>query len=363
MDGGVGISAAVAIGSKFVERSKFAARHDASYDKEADKSAKLAERFDRIPKEDVDHFEYEAYDQLHSRSLQDLRQYKYVQDEYKSKEWYKQPAAKIHLRTKVRKAKRRVQSSVVEEGSHVQDLERYSRSSSSRCSSVGSIFGGSESGLQLSTASSKLYRTDSCSVRATGGSPPSASLEDIENEERRTKGTMAVLSWLTSLGVIHDSQPDTTYSQAGSTSALRPTNEHLAILLPRVLWKARYYLPISDASIDLVVQPDSVSTACDLCQRVAFSFFQRRHAGHCRKCGGIFCGSCASRITPLLDTSKIFDQLPLGVPISRRDFPDAPVIESRVCDTCWDQIYIPPDASTARNFRTKRFNFAPEDHD
>ena len=67
MDGGVGISAAVAIGSKFVERSKFTARHDASYDKEADKSAKLAERFDRIPKEDVDHFEYEAYDQLHSR--------------------------------------------------------------------------------------------------------------------------------------------------------------------------------------------------------------------------------------------------------------------------------------------------------
>jgi len=64
---GIGISAVVAVGSKFIERSKFAGRHDAIYDKEVDKSIKLAERFDRIPREDVDHFEFEEYTMLRSQ--------------------------------------------------------------------------------------------------------------------------------------------------------------------------------------------------------------------------------------------------------------------------------------------------------
>ena len=69
VDAGVGIAAAVSIGSKFIERSKFTARHDASCDKEADKTQKMAERFDRIPPEDVDHFEFQEYNMLHSKCV------------------------------------------------------------------------------------------------------------------------------------------------------------------------------------------------------------------------------------------------------------------------------------------------------
>ena len=67
---GIGISAMVAIGSKFIERSKFTVRHDAICDKEENKSIKLAERFDSIPREDVDHFELEEYTILHSKYVE-----------------------------------------------------------------------------------------------------------------------------------------------------------------------------------------------------------------------------------------------------------------------------------------------------
>jgi hypothetical protein len=67
LDGGLGITAAVAIGSKFVQWSQFPARHDAVYDKELDKSLKTAESFKKIPEEDVDFFEAEEYSLRHSR--------------------------------------------------------------------------------------------------------------------------------------------------------------------------------------------------------------------------------------------------------------------------------------------------------
>jgi hypothetical protein len=67
---GIAISAVLAIGSKFIERSKFTARHDAIYDKEANKSIKLAERFDSIPREDVDNFEFEEYTKLRSKYVE-----------------------------------------------------------------------------------------------------------------------------------------------------------------------------------------------------------------------------------------------------------------------------------------------------
>lgn len=69
-EAGIGISAMVAFGSKFVERSKFTVRHDAIYDKEENKSIKVAERFDSIPKEDVDHFEFEEYAMLRSQYVE-----------------------------------------------------------------------------------------------------------------------------------------------------------------------------------------------------------------------------------------------------------------------------------------------------
>ncbi|KAJ7226137.1 hypothetical protein GGX14DRAFT_350137 [Mycena pura] len=102
---------------------------------------------------------------------------------------------------------------------------------------------------------------------------------------------------------------------------IRP-NEHLAVLLSRNLWKS-----------------DSAAPHCDnfFC-RVPFSVFERRH--HCRKCGGVFCGPCSTRTTPLLDTSKLgFLHPPHGTPLTAFDSPDSPVRPARVCDDCFDQIH------------------------
>ncbi|PBK77529.1 hypothetical protein ARMSODRAFT_1079533 [Armillaria solidipes] len=99
-------------------------------------------------------------------------------------------------------------------------------------------------------------------------------------------------------------------------------NEHLAVLLPRSLWK-----------------PDSAASCCDnfFC-RVRFSVFERRH--HCRKCGGIFCSQCTPRTTPLLDVSRLpFLHPPRNVPIAAFQSQDSKIYDARVCDDCFDQIY------------------------
>ncbi|KAI0820649.1 FYVE-domain-containing protein [Trametes gibbosa] len=99
-------------------------------------------------------------------------------------------------------------------------------------------------------------------------------------------------------------------------------NEHLAVLLPKRLWK-----------------PDSQASHCDtfICRK-AFTIWERRH--HCRKCGGIFCADCSSRTTALLDTSKLsFLNPPRNVPIVLYNSPESPVLDTRVCNDCWDQIH------------------------
>lgn len=61
---------------------------------------------------------------------------------------------------------------------------------------------------------------------------------------------------------------------------------------------------------------------------------------HCRKCGGVFCGDCSARFTALLDTTHLpFVHPPKDVPIRTYESPNAPVIEARVCDDCYDQIF------------------------
>ncbi|CAA7264665.1 unnamed protein product [Cyclocybe aegerita] len=125
----------------------------------------------------------------------------------------------------------------------------------------------------------------------------------------------------------HDSSP----SSSSSSSLLdvpvdgplptRP-NEHLAVFLPKHLWK-----------------PDSSSVVCDnfFCH-IPFSFFERKH--HCRKCGGIFCSACTSRTTPLLDTSNLdFLTPPRNIPLAAFQSPIAPILDARVCDDCFDQIH------------------------
>ncbi|KAL9715683.1 hypothetical protein Ac2012v2_000126 [Leucoagaricus gongylophorus] len=99
-------------------------------------------------------------------------------------------------------------------------------------------------------------------------------------------------------------------------------NEHLAVLLPRHLWK-----------------PDAGARYCDnfYC-RVAFSWFERRH--HCRKCGGVFCHACSPRTTTLLDTTSLgFLLPPHNVPITTYESPQSRVLNARVCDDCFDQIH------------------------
>ena len=62
---------------------------------------------------------------------------------------------------------------------------------------MGSVNAGSDSGLDLER--SQPYRTDSCSIRATGGSPPSASLEDISRDEKMDILSGRVSDWLSSM--------------------------------------------------------------------------------------------------------------------------------------------------------------------
>ncbi|KIJ59805.1 hypothetical protein HYDPIDRAFT_32793 [Hydnomerulius pinastri MD-312] len=109
------------------------------------------------------------------------------------------------------------------------------------------------------------------------------------------------------------------------------TNEHLAVLLPKNLWK-----------------PDALASTCDnfYC-RVKFSVLERRH--HCRKCGGVFCHQCTSRVTHLLDVSNLdFLHPPRNVPISTFDSPTSPVALEKICDDCWDQIHGSPRTPDSR---------------
>ncbi|KAJ6573883.1 FYVE zinc finger-domain-containing protein [Mycena vulgaris] len=135
--------------------------------------------------------------------------------------------------------------------------------------------------------------------------------------------------------VLHDA------SIASTSSAPHPAprpNEHLAVLLPKQLWK-----------------PDSHAAHCDnfYC-RVPFAVFERRH--HCRKCGGVFCAPCTARTTSLLDASNLaFLHPPRNTPLAAFESPASPIITARVCDDCFDQIHgvrspeLPPAAPRRAN--------------
>lgn len=70
---------------------------------------------------------------------------------------------------------------------------------------------------------------------------------------------------------------------------------------------------------------------------------------HCRKCGGVFCHRCTSRLTHLLDVSSLdFLHPPRHVPISVFDSPTSPVNLEKVCDDCWDQIHGSPRTPDTR---------------
>ncbi|EIM90250.1 uncharacterized protein STEHIDRAFT_129098 [Stereum hirsutum FP-91666 SS1] len=127
-----------------------------------------------------------------------------------------------------------------------------------------------------------------------------------------------------------DASSDATISDTTSFDAtyVRP-NEHLAVLLPKHLWK-----------------PDSQAASCETftCTK-RFSIFECRH--HCRKCGGTFCATCSSRRTSLLDTSNLdFRHPPRNTLIARFASPTSPLHAARMRDTCFNQLYRCPTPRT-----------------
>ncbi|KAJ7102555.1 FYVE zinc finger-domain-containing protein [Mycena belliarum] len=148
----------------------------------------------------------------------------------------------------------------------------------------------------------------SCSSSVLSSSPSCASLSSSSSRSTFSDASLASLTSSSSVPLL-------------AAPSLRP-NEHLAVLLPKHLWKA-----------------DSHASHCDnfYC-RVPFSFLDRRH--HCRKCGGVFCGPCSARTTDLLDASKLsFLHPPRGTPLAAYASPASPVCPARVCDDCFDQIH------------------------
>ncbi|KAF7986123.1 hypothetical protein HWV62_38468 [Athelia sp. TMB] len=102
------------------------------------------------------------------------------------------------------------------------------------------------------------------------------------------------------------SSPDP-YPRQGLVVFPSRRNEHLAVLLPKNLWK------------------------------------------HCRKCGGVFCKKCTARTTPLLDTSNLdFLHPPRNMPLEAFESPQSPILPGKVCDDCWEQLNGYPTPRTPR---------------
>ncbi|KAG6890995.1 hypothetical protein C0992_011272 [Termitomyces sp. T32_za158] len=153
--------------------------------------------------------------------------------------------------------------------------------------------------------------------------PPAVAIPSVPGDA----DTSPTLTPMASPDSCYSPLPSLTHSSPSSSASSihsvpeRP-NEHLAVLLPRHLWKA-----------------DSAASKCDnfYCPAV-FTFLERRH--HCRKCGGVFCAACSSRTTLLLDTSKLaFLHPPRNIPLASYASPISPLHSSRVCHDCWDQIH------------------------
>ncbi|KAH9977553.1 hypothetical protein BJV74DRAFT_780952 [Russula compacta] len=148
----------------------------------------------------------------------------------------------------------------------------------------------------------------------------------------------------TSLPSLTDAGSSSSCSSLASLSSHSPPpNEHLAVLLPRTLWKKDTDAPYCETFV------------C----RKPFTLMERRH--HCRKCGGIFCRTCSSHTTPLLDTTTLsFVYPPRGTPIATYASPTSPVLPARVCDACYAQIYgTPPPHSPSSSSSSSPISVSP----
>ncbi|KAH9921303.1 FYVE zinc finger-domain-containing protein [Fomitopsis serialis] len=152
----------------------------------------------------------------------------------------------------------------------------------------------------------------------------SPSVHTLDKDDRASiassQGTSPSASESSSLSSLET--PSSSFSDPLSGPSVTRRYEHLAVLLPKRLWK-----------------PDQQAARCSvfLCRK-QFSIFERKH--HCRKCGDVVCGTCSTRSTLLLDTSNLdFFYPPRDTPISVYASPISPVSQERVCDHCWDQVH------------------------
>ncbi|CAK5264048.1 unnamed protein product [Mycena citricolor] len=179
--------------------------------------------------------------------------------------------------------------------------------------------------ISLSSSSSSLSDVASSSSVTRSSSPV------IKRDALSSSATSMLSTLPSSSSLSSDSARDSICTRAslsssaasfesGSVASIR-CGEHLAILLPKRLWKV-----------------DSESTYCDsLPCRVPFTLFERRH--HCRKCGGVFCRACTSQTTPLLDTAALPEPtIPEDTAVSDLASPESPVVQCRVCMDCYNQV-------------------------
>ncbi|VDC05148.1 unnamed protein product [Peniophora sp. CBMAI 1063] len=152
------------------------------------------------------------------------------------------------------------------------------------------------------------------------------SIADSSSVRAQSVASSSDLTRNSSVPSLSDGSSSSSVSSLGSP-VLRPL-EHLAVLLPRELWK-----------------PDRQAARCDaFACRTRFTLFERRH--HCRKCGGCFCANCSSRSTLLLDTSSLdFVHPPRGMPLEAFASEQSPLLPHRVCDGCYNQLHGLPRTS------------------
>ncbi|KZT68452.1 hypothetical protein DAEQUDRAFT_738683 [Daedalea quercina L-15889] len=152
----------------------------------------------------------------------------------------------------------------------------------------------------------------------------SPSLHTLDKDDRASIASSQGTSPSSSSGTssLSSLEAPSYISEPPSGPSVTRRNEHLAVLIPRRLWK-----------------PDGEASRCSvfICRK-HFSIFERKH--HCRKCGDVVCGGCSTRATLLLDTSNLdFFHPPRDTPITVYASPISPVSQERVCDHCWDQIH------------------------